>query len=36
MNYIEPKTDWKDNNLPTLSDFDRIERNLFYLFNLLG
>lgn len=36
MGYTEPKTDWKDNNLPTLSDFDRIEKNILYLLDLLG
>lgn len=36
MDYVTPKIDWVDSNLPTASDFDRIEKNLVYLQNLLG
>jgi hypothetical protein len=32
----EPKTDWKNADLPTLSDFERIEGNIQYLKELLG
>ncbi len=31
MDWQEPKIDWLDSNLPTLSDFDRIERNIQHL-----
>ena len=32
----EPKTDWMNADLPTLSDFDRIEQNIQFLNELLG
>jgi hypothetical protein len=30
------KTDWTYNNVPTKDDFDRIEKNIKYLQELLG
>jgi len=32
----EPKVDWEGNDVPTAADFDRIERNIQYLKELLG
>jgi hypothetical protein len=36
MNWTEPKTDWTNADVPTTNDFDRIERNIKYLQELLG
>jgi hypothetical protein len=36
MNWTEPKTDWTNADVPTANDFDRIERNIKYLQELLG
>ena len=36
MAWQTPKTDWANADLPTLSDFERIERNIQYLKELLG
>ncbi len=36
MEWQEPKTDWEDSDLPTVLDFNRIERNIEYLRILLG
>lgn len=30
------KTDWENNDVPTTEAFDRIEKNIEYLKNLLG
>lgn len=35
MNWQEPNENWADNNLPTFSDFDRIEKNIQYLKDIL-
>lgn len=31
-----PKTDWTNNNVPTKDDFNRIEKDIKYLQELLG
>ena len=36
MEWAEPKLDWTNADLPTYPDFDRIERNIQYLKELLG
>ena len=36
MAWQTPKTDWTAADLPTVLDFDRIERNIQYLKELLG
>ena len=36
MNWTEPKTDWTNADVVRATDFDRIERNISYLKELLG
>jgi len=36
MEWTEPKTDWDGSDVPTAIDFNRIERNIQYLKELLG
>ena len=36
MAWQNPKTDWKAGDIPTASDFNRIEGNIQYLKELLG
>lgn len=36
MEWQEPKTDWEDSDLVSTTDFQRIERNIAYLKELLG
>lgn len=34
--YETPKTNWTNNNVPTKDDFNRIEKDIKYLQELLG
>ncbi len=36
MDWIEPKQDWTNADLPTYPDFDRIEQNIQYLAEYLS
>lgn len=36
MDWIEPVVTWEDNDLVTATDFNRIEKDIKYLQELLG